>query len=134
MRDTTRYCFTIHVYCIVYIFVINSFLPWRCIIYVLLHLLHFFSQTYHRRSLLPHSFLTFCFHIYFQSNVLFLFHFFFLNLDCSCPYSCNPMLTTTYMCRLYIYYNYPEVWKFKNRVTARFGYDWCTLFPLCNSN
>jgi hypothetical protein len=32
-----------------------------------------------------------------------LFHFFFLIITCSCPYSCNVMLTATYMCRPYIY-------------------------------
>ena len=30
-----------------------------------------------------------------------LFHLFFLNLTCSCPYSYNLMLTTIYMCRSY---------------------------------
>ena len=49
--------------------------------------------------------LTSCLHIYFQPNffISILFDLFFLNLTCSCQYSCNLMLTATYMCQPYIY-------------------------------
>jgi hypothetical protein len=64
-------------------------------------------------------------YIFIFNRISLLFHLFYLILTCSCPYSYNLMLTPTYMCRFYIYTNYPKgkkLRKFKNRTTALFGY------------
>ena len=64
-----------------------------------------FSAKYHRRSwhgITPPFFLNFLFTQLFSIKNSLLFHFFFLNLPCSCPYSYNLMLTTIYICRPYI--------------------------------
>ena len=68
-----------------------------------------FSAKYHRRSwhgITPPPFFFFKLSVHTQlfsiKNSL-LFHFFFLNLPCSCPYSYSLMLTTTYVYRPYIY-------------------------------
>ena len=63
------------------------------------------SYTFQSKGAGAPSFLSFCLHIYFQYNffISLLFHLFSLISACSCPYSYNLMLTTTYMCRPYIY-------------------------------
>ena len=63
-------------------------------------------------------------YIFIFNRISLLFHLFYLILTCSCPYSYNLMLTATYMCRFYIYTNYPKgkkLRKFRNRTTALFG-------------
>ena len=82
----------------------------------------------HRRSwhgITSPFFLTFCLHIYFQYNffISLLFHFFFLILTCSCPYSYNHMLTATYICRPNIYINYPQA---RNSANVQKSYT-CSL-------
>ena len=67
------------------------------------HALH--RRSWHGITPTPFFFLSFCLHIYFQVHfyISLVFHLFFLILTCSCQYSCNLMLTATYMFRSYIY-------------------------------
>ena len=82
------------------------------------------SQFYRQKSILKYK-------------ISLLFHLFFLFLTCSCQYSYNLMSTSNCMYRPYIDTNNPQgmkLYRSKNRTPARFGYIYCTLFPLCHSN
>jgi len=57
------------------------------------------SRNYHT----PHFNVLFTSIVFIFNKISLLFHLFILNLTCSCPYSYNLMLTTTYACRPYIY-------------------------------
>jgi hypothetical protein len=64
----------------------------------------FYSQTLVARNYHP-LFLLFTYIAFIFNEISLLFHLFILNLTCSYPYSYNLMLTTTYVCRPYIYNN-----------------------------
>ena len=53
------------------------------------------------QTLVP-PFFKFLFTSLFSIKISLIFHLFFLYLTCSCPYSCNLMLTATYLCKLSI--------------------------------
>jgi len=54
-----------------------------------------------RGTELPPPFFNFLFTLFMFNKMSLSFHHFFLNLTCSCPHSCNQMLTATYVCRSY---------------------------------